>query len=65
MPRDASRSQRKLSRDVPEGGRRRAQARLIRQEALNSVMGKTVVKKTVQAIPIAALCLEHARQIGA
>lgn len=65
MPRDVSRSQRKLSCDVPEGGRRRAQARLIRQETLNSVMGKTVVRTTVQAIPFKLLCLEHADQIGA
>jgi hypothetical protein len=35
----------------PRDGRRRAQARLIRQEALNSVMGKAVVNSTVQAIP--------------
>jgi hypothetical protein len=44
---------------------RRAQARLIRQEALNSVMGKAVVNSTVQAIPLMLLCLEHAKEIGA
>ena len=54
MPRDA----------VPQDGSRRAQARLIRQETLNSVMGKTVVK-TVQAIPCKLLCLEHAFEMGA
>ena len=46
-------------------GRRRAQARLIRQEALNSVMGKAVVNSTVQAILFRVVCLEHAKQIGA
>ena len=51
---------RELRRDAPaQDGRRRAQARLIRQEALTSVMGKAVVK-TVQAIPIDVSCLEHA-----
>ncbi len=60
------RSQRKRPRDAsPQDGRRRAQARLIRQETLNSVMGKTVVNSTVQAIPLAAVRLEPARQIGA
>ncbi len=52
-------------RDVPaHGGRRRARARLIRQEALNGVMGKAVVE-TVQAIPYSWLCFERAAQIGA
>jgi hypothetical protein len=37
---------------------------LIRQEALNRVMGKAVVK-TVQAIPNSTVCLEHATEIGA
>jgi hypothetical protein len=49
----------------PQDGRRRAQARLIRQEALNSVMGKTAISSAVQAIPLRALCLEYAKQIGA
>ena len=63
MRRDVSRPRRKPRRDVlAQDGRRRAQARLIRQEALNSVMGKAVVK-TVQAIPYAALCLEHADRL--
>jgi hypothetical protein len=45
MRRDVSRPQLVLWREVlPQDGRRRAQAQLIRQEALNSVMGKTVVK---------------------
>jgi hypothetical protein len=56
---------RKQRHDVPtRDGRRRARARLIRREALNSVMGKTVVK-TVQAIPNTTLCLEHAAETGA
>ena len=38
---------------------------MIRQEALNSVMGKAVVNSTAQAIPLAVVCPEHARQIGA
>jgi hypothetical protein len=38
---------------------------MIRQEALNSVMGKAVVNSTVQAIPLEAVYLEHAKQIGA
>jgi hypothetical protein len=59
-------SQRKRLHDAfPQGGRRRAQARLIRQEALNSVMGKAVVKSTVQAIPFMLVCLEPAEKIGA
>jgi hypothetical protein len=33
---------------------------LIRQEALNSVMGKAVVNSTAQAIPQKTLCHEHA-----
>jgi hypothetical protein len=37
---------------------------LIRQEALNSVMGKAGVK-TVQAIPFDTMCFEHAGEIGA
>jgi hypothetical protein len=41
-----------------------AQARLIRQEVLPRVMGKTVVK-TVQAIPYSTLRLERAAKIGA
>jgi len=49
-----------LTRD----GRRRAQARLIRQDVLNGVMGEAVVK-AVQATPNAKLCFEHAPQIGA
>ncbi len=65
MRRDASQSQRKLWRDgLAQHGRRRAQARLIRQNALNGVMGKAVVK-TVQAMPLMLLCLEHALEIGA
>ena len=47
MQRDVPRPQRKLWREVPpQGGRRRAQARLIRQEALSSVMGRAVVKNS-------------------
>jgi len=34
-----------------QDGRRRAYVRLIRQDALNSVMGKTAISSTVQAIP--------------
>ena len=46
-PKEVSRSQRKRPRDAsPLDGRQRAQARLIRQEALNRVMGKTVVKNS-------------------
>jgi hypothetical protein len=61
-----SQSQRKQRRDAsPQDDRRRAQARLIWQEALNSVMGKAVVNSTVQAIPLMLLCLEHAKEIGA
>jgi hypothetical protein len=57
----ASPSQRKRLHDAfPQDGRRRAQARLIRQEALNSVMGKAVVNSTVQAISQKTLCYEHA-----
>ena len=57
-----SRPLRKRRRDVPaHGGGRRARARLIRQEALNRVMGKAVVE-TVQAMPSKVLCLEHAAQ---
>jgi hypothetical protein len=47
--------------DVLSDGRRRAQARLIWQEALNSVMGKAVVNSTVQAIPLSVM-LPRARQ---
>jgi error-prone DNA polymerase len=50
--------------DVPSDGRRQA-VRLIRQEALNSVMGQAVVNSTVQAIPFSVVCLEHAQQSGA
>jgi len=70
MRKDASRPQRKLWRDSPAqmvagaNGRRRAQARPIRQEALIGVMGEAVVK-AAQAIPNRKLCLEHAGQIGA
>jgi len=53
-----------VARQPGAHGRQRAQARLIRQEALNSVMGKAVVK-TVQAIPHTTLRLERAAQIGA
>jgi hypothetical protein len=61
-----SRSQRKRLRDAfPQDGRRRAQVRLIRQEALNSVMGKAVVNSTVQAIPFMLVRLEPAEKIGA
>ncbi len=57
--------QQTLWRDsLTRGGRRRAQARLIRQDVLNGVMGEAVVK-TVKAIPNAKLCFEHAPQIGA
>jgi hypothetical protein len=57
---------RKRQRDTSlQDGRRRAKARLIRQEALNSVMGKAVVNSTVQAIPLMLLCLELAKKIGA
>ena len=57
--------QRKRWRDVlTQDGGERAQARLIRQETLNRVMGKAVVKNS-SGNPVAALCLEHARQIGA
>ncbi len=60
------RPQRKRQRDTSlQDGRRRAKARLIRQEALNSVMGKAVVNSTVQAIPLMLLCLELAKKIGA
>jgi len=60
-----SRLPRRRWRDgLAQDGGQRAQARLIRQEALNSVMGKAVVK-TVQAIPFKLLCFEHANQIGA
>jgi hypothetical protein len=60
------RSQRKRQRDAsPQDGRRRAQGRLIRQKALNSVMGKAVVNSTVQAIPFEAVGFEFAEQIGA
>jgi hypothetical protein len=60
------RSQRKRPLDAsPQDGRRRAQARLIRQEALNSVMGKAVVNSTVQAIPFMLVSLEPAEKIGA
>ena len=56
---------RKRRRDVTaHGGRRRARARLSRQEALNSVMGKAAVE-AVQAIPCKVLCPEHAAQNGA
>jgi hypothetical protein len=60
-------SQLKLPRDAfPQDGRRRARARLmIRQDALNSVMGKAVVNSTVQAIPFRVACFELASQIGA
>jgi hypothetical protein len=44
MQRDAPWLQQKLWRDKFVLGRRWAQARLIRQDTLNSVMGKTVVK---------------------
>jgi hypothetical protein len=55
-----SRLQCKLQRDAsPQDGRRRAQARLIRQEALNSVMGKAVVNSTAQAIPLRVVCPER------
>jgi len=43
----------------------RAKARLIRQELLNSVMGKTADHRTVQAIPHTTLRFERAAQIGA
>jgi hypothetical protein len=57
--------QRKLRPDAPAPwDRQRAQARLIRQGTLTSVMGKAVVK-TVQAIPKVQVCSEHAYQIGA
>ena len=60
------RSQRKRQRDTSiQDGRRRGQARLIRQEAPNSVMGKAVVNSTVQAIPFMPLYLELAKEIGA
>ena len=66
MRREVSRSQRKRPHDAfPQHGRRRAQARLIRQEALNSVMGKAVVTSTVQAIPFMLVRLEPAEKIGA
>jgi hypothetical protein len=59
-------SQCKRRRDAfPQDGGRRAQVRLIRQEALNSVMGKVVVNSTVQAIPFMLVCLEPAKKIGA
>jgi hypothetical protein len=38
---------------------------MIRQDALNSVMGKAVVNSTVQAIPFRVACFELASQIGA
>ena len=57
--------QQTLRRDNPtRDGRQRAQARLIRQDVLNGVMGEAVVK-AAQAIPNAKLCSEHAPQIGA
>ena len=41
------------------------ETRLIRRQALTSVMGKTVIR-TVQATPEKNLCpKEHAREIGA
>ncbi len=65
MRKDGSRPQRKLWRDNPaQVVRRRAQARLNRQEALIGVMGEAVVK-AAQAKPNRELCLEHAGQIGA
>jgi hypothetical protein len=61
-----SRPQRKRRHDAfPQDGRRRAQARLIRQEALNSVMGKAVVNLTVQAIPFMLVCFEPTEKFGA
>jgi hypothetical protein len=58
--------QRKLWRDFSnEGMGNRAKARLIRQELLNSVMGKTADHRTVQAIPHTTLHFECAAQIGA
>jgi hypothetical protein len=60
-----SRLQWKLRRDaLAKDGGPRAQARLIRQEALNGVMGRAVVK-TAQAKPLNLLCPEHAFEIGA
>jgi hypothetical protein len=65
MRKDASQPQRTLRRDGPtREGRQRAQARLIRQDVLNGVVGEAVVK-AVQATPNAKLCSEHAPQIGA
>jgi hypothetical protein len=65
MQRDVSRPQRSPWRDVlAQHSRQRAQARLIRQEMLNGVMGRAVVE-TVQATPNDQLCLEHAFKIGA
>jgi len=65
MQRDVSRPQRNLWRDaLAQNGRQRAQVRLIRQEVLNSVMGRAVIE-TVQAIPNDKLCLELAFKIGA
>ena len=65
MRRVVSRPRHKRPHDASaQDGRRRAQARLIRQDALNSVMGKAVVK-TVQAIPHKHLCFEPATKIGA
>ena len=62
----ASPPQRKLWRDVSdEGMGNRAKARLIRQELLNSVMGKTADHRTVQAIPHTTLRFERAAEIGA
>jgi hypothetical protein len=43
----------------------RARAWLIRQESLNSVMGKTADHRTVQAIPYSWLRFERAAEIGA
>ena len=65
MRRVVSRPRRKPPHDASaQDGRRQAQARLIRQDALNGVMGKAVVK-TVQAISHKHLCFEPATKIGA
>jgi hypothetical protein len=43
----------------------RTRVRLVRQELLNSVMGKTADYRTVQAIPHSWLRFERTAQIGA
>jgi hypothetical protein len=51
---------------TPQDGRRRAQARLIRQEALNSVMGKAAVETSSSGnTDKSYVPFEYAKQIGA